>query len=402
MGSVLWGERDSRRRVLVGLLAVFALVDAALGFAFLRWNEGAAAQPIQPLHPVVGQFRPDGTELTECADAGCFQQAFGNVAFREGPKAALALVDDVYGSGADPACHGVTHIIGAASLARFRGNVTRTLAAGAPTCWSGYYHGVLERSLVKAKTRQPDGLAAVARGLCVGERMSPWVLYGCLHGLGHGLMIATGLNLPVSLEVCSRLGRWWDRDACRGGAFMENIQSSYGFRSTFLDDDDPVYPCNQVALGTKRRCYQVVTTRILPLVSDDWERTAEICAGVEKRFVSWCFRSFGRDASSRSNRDATRIAELCAVARPYGAEGYCVEAAAYDITANFASAEEALPLCDAVHVGVRGYCYYGVGTVTARFRTTDAARVADCEALAGDSGYVAECLRGGRENLPRG
>ncbi|HUG64978.1 MAG TPA: hypothetical protein VMK83_07155, partial [Gaiellaceae bacterium] len=59
-----------------------------------------------------------------------------------------------------------------------------------------------------------------------------------------GLMIATGLNLPISLEVCSRLDRWWDRDACRGGAFMENMSSSYGFTSIFLKDDDPLYPCN--------------------------------------------------------------------------------------------------------------------------------------------------------------
>jgi hypothetical protein len=353
-----------------------------------------------PLHPVVSEFRPDGTRLVECADAGCFQQAFGNVAYRQGPKAALDLVDDVYGNGSDPACHRVTHFIGAASLARYDGDVTRTLAAGTPTCWSGYYHGVVERSLVTVKTRKPDGLAAVARKLCSHTGMTPWVVYGCLHGLGHGLMIATGLNLRTALEVCSRLERWWDRDACRGGAFMENIQSAYGFRSTFLKDDDPIYPCNWVPQEVKRRCYQVVTTRVLPFVGDDWERTAEICAGVEKGFADWCFRSLGRDASSRSNRDTDEIAELCEIARAYGGEGHCVEAAAYDITANFSSGEPARVLCDTVHSGVRGRCYYGIGTVTGRFRTSSQARVADCQALASDPQYVADCVRGGVENLP--
>ena len=401
MGGMLWGERVTRRRAVVGLLVAFAIADAALAYAVMHSDARAAVAVAQPLHPVIGDFRPDETRLTDCADPGCFQQALGNIAYREGPKAALELVDDVYGNGSDPACHRVVHMIGAASLARFGGNVTRTLAAGTPTCWSGYYHGVVERSLVKAKSRDPVGLAAVSRSLCSDAHMTPWVVYGCLHGLGHGLMIATGLNLPVSLAVCARLDRWWDRDACRGGAFMENISSSYGFKSRFLKDDDPVYPCNSVAYATKRRCYQMVTSRILPLVGDEWERTAEICAGVESGFVSWCFRSLGRDASSRSNRDVSEIAELCEIARPYGGEGYCIEAAAYDITANFTSGERARTLCDTVHSGVRGQCYYGIGAVTGRFRMHDEARVADCEALASDSQYVADCVRGGRENLPR-
>ena len=157
---VLWGERFTRRRVLVGILVVFALADAALAFAVMQADGSTPARAALPFHPVANDFRPDDTQLGQCSDQGCFQQAFGNIAYRQGPKPALALVDEIYGNGSDPACHRVTHLIGAASLARFRGNVTKTLGAGAPTCWSGYYHGVLERSLVKAKSRQPD----VARG----------------------------------------------------------------------------------------------------------------------------------------------------------------------------------------------------------------------------------------------
>jgi hypothetical protein len=399
---MLWGERARRIRALLMLLVLFALADLAFAVIVMRSDGGstALAAPL-PMHPIVGSFVPDDTRLGDCSDPRCFQQAFGNISYSEGPKAALALANRLYDQGNDPACHRVSHFIGAAALVRFDGNVARALAAGDATCWSGYYHGVLERALVKAKSLEPAALAAVARPLCSSRGVRPIVLYGCFHGLGHGLMIATGLSLPISLDVCGRLRRWWDRDACRGGVFMENLSTSYGFHSVWLKADDPIYPCNWVTHAEKRRCYLNVTTRILPFVDDDWNKTAATCARVEHDFVDECFQSLGRDASNRSGRDPQEIAEHCALARPFGYEGSCVQSASYDITTNFTSAARSRELCGVVDPAVRRQCYYGLGYALARFRATPEARAADCRGLTGEPEYVAACVRGGIENLPR-
>ena len=399
---MLWGERAKRRRALLGLLALFALADLAFALIVMRTDGGSQAQAAPlPMHPIVGSFVPDDTQIGDCSDPSCFQQAFGNLAYREGPKSALALAYKLFDHGADPTCHRVSHFIGAASLLRFDGDVARALAAGDATCWSGYYHGVLERALIRAKSVEPAALARVARPLCSDRNARPIVLYGCLHGLGHGLMIATGLSLPTSLDVCSRLGRRWDRDACRGGVFMENLSSSYGFHSVWLKDDDPIYPCNWVARSAKRRCYLMVTSRILPSVHDDWDRTAAACARVERDFVDECFQSFGRDASNRSNRDPREIARLCALTRRFGHEGDCVEAASYDIATNFASGAPARELCEIVSTALRPACFYGLGYAVSRFRATPDARAEDCQAFARVPEYVAACIRGGVENLPK-
>jgi hypothetical protein len=398
----LSGERGRRRkRTIVALLLIFALADLALAFAVLRGGT-ASAQVALPLHPVAGNFVPDDTQLSQCSDERCFQQAFGNIAFHKGPTDAVRLVDDIYGSGGSPACHRAVHAIGAASLARYRGNVARTLSEGDSTCGSGYYHGVLERSLVNVKVRTAESLGRVARPLCNDAmQFTPWVAYQCLHGIGHGLMIATGLSVPISLGACRRLSTRWERDACKGGVFMENLSTSYGVVSRWLKADDAVYPCNWVQLADKWRCYQMVTSRILPLVGDDWERTAEICAGVESAFVQVCFRSLGRDASSRSWRDPARILETCAVARPYGGEAACIIGAAGDTASNSASGLAARPLCELAGERLRGPCYFGLGWVQGRLAKTPAAREDDCRALTKVPELVAECLSGGRSALPR-
>ena len=174
--------------------------------------------------------------------------------------------------------------------------------------------------------------------------MTPWIAYQCLHGLGHGIMLATGMHLERSLEICKTTETHWERDACKGGVFMENISPSLGV-SRWHRADDLLYPCNAVAFEDRVRCYQMVTTRVLPALGNDWGETAEVCAGAEAAFVQTCFRSFGRDASSHSSRDVERTIETCAVARPYGGEASCIRAAAHDFTANFTSGERARPLC---------------------------------------------------------
>jgi hypothetical protein len=396
---MLWGERVTRRRVLVGVLAFFAVLDVAFALAVLRGGDGAAsaATPL-PLHPVAGSFEPDGTSIDECEVQACLEQAFGNVAYERGPKEALRLFDARIADRGDAGCHRIAHTIGAAALVRYEGNVARTFAEGSPSCWSGYYHGVLERSLLGVQSRTPASLAAVARRLCAdsGVRVVRWVAYQCLHGLGHGLMITTGYELPLSLDVCGRLQTAWDRQSCKGGVFMENNSSLYGFRSRFLRDDDPLYPCNDVARSDKRRCYELVTTRILQVIGFDWDEVARVCSTVERGWVAACFRSFGRDASAQSGRDPDEILRLCALARPYGRDAECISWAARDLTASDAGTERAGRLCAAVSARVRESCYRSIGALVGMLSPAERSRVAGCRAASPVARYAGWCLEGAR------
>jgi hypothetical protein len=399
------GGRLTRRKAVIGFLAVGALLEAAVAFAILAGHEGGAtAATALPLHPVAGTFRPDGTRLENCADQTCKEQAFGNIAFRRGPKAALARFDAYYGDFSDPGCHRVAHAIGSASLARNKGDVAKTFAEGSASCFSGYYHGVLERSLLSVKSYGPNALGAVIRDLCAGAAMrsSMWLTGQCVHGLGHGLMITTGYDLPLSLKVCDRLRLRWERTGCNGGVFMENIASSYGFKSRWLRDDDPVYPCDWVPEEDKLKCYEIQTSRIVREVGGNWERTAEICSGVETHWVSACFRSFGRDVAGQAHEKPEAILEFCALARPYGGEAVCVTGAAMAMTGNFTSGKQAAGLCNMAPAAYRDGCYYGIGSVLVLFGSTTRERERDCHEATPVRRFVGQCVRGGSDYLRLG
>ncbi len=385
---------------MIGLLALAALLEIALVFVVLGRDDERTLVAL-PLHPVAGTFNVDDTKLDECSEQTCIEQAFGNLAYREGPRAALTRFDETIEEG-DPSCHRIAHAIGAASLARYRGNVARTFAEGSSSCFSGYYHGVLERALVTVRSNDPDRLGKVARGLCDDPDVlvSRWMAYQCYHGLGHGLMITTGYGLPTSLEACERIETFLDRTSCKGGVFMENISSSYGVKSRWTRDDDPVYPCNAVDRNDKVTCYGMVTSRILRVDGLDWENAAEICAGVENDFVKTCFRSLGRDISGQTHRDPEEIVELCAVTRPYGAESACISAAAMDMASNYTSGTQAAALCESSPAEVRGECYFSVGAVMGRFTDMPVRQEGQCRRLSAEPEYVTRCIEGTRIKGP--
>jgi len=358
-------------------------------------NLGGVASTL-PLHPVAGKFKPDDTKLSDCSEQTCFEQAYGNISYYQGPKAAFALIAKQYAGGADPSCHRVVHMVGAAALARNHDNVAKTFAEGSSLCWSGYYHGVLERAFLDVKSYDAKSLGAKSRSLCSDKqvRASSWLTYQCLHGLGHGLMITTGLQLPLSLDVCRELNGLWEQTSCKGGVFMENFITSYGGQSPYVRDDDPLYPCDWVAEIDKYTCYQQATTRIIRVVGLDWDKIAAICAQAERKWITTCFGSFGQNVSVNNSRDPDKIIPTCAVARKYGGERECIRYAAMDIAGTYSGGKEAAVLCDNASAPLRGSCFEAIGRMLRHLRSTVSQRQDECRRLTANASYIAQCVSG--------
>lgn len=384
MGST--PTRGTLLRALPFVLAVPVIVGVAVAYLVLSAGGQGGPLPVAQgsiggvFHPVAGEFEPDTTTLEDCrADTGCLMQAFGNIAYRRGPKPALALFEERLAT--DPEveknCHRIVHTIGSAAFKRYGGSVARTFSQGSATCVSGYYHGILERAFLGISSTAH--LVAVARSLCAGGdlRRRGFLDYQCRHGLGHGLMIQTGYDLPLTLSVCARLGTGWDRKACASGSFMENTDTRFGFRSPWLDDDDPLYPCERVGEHNQHSCYLRASWRILTLSGGDFAKTAAACAQL-RVWARACFRGYGRDAAENARYAPERIRDLCELA----AEGRanCLLGAARTI-ANASGAQgirSAAALCRGAARAVRAACYSGVGLVIGMLHPTDASRRSAC------------------------
>ena len=392
-------------RALVVVIALVLTGAASAGTIVLvkRSDDNGSSAPRAPaqqtkahgtLHPVA-QFTPDDTELASCRDQTCYEQAFANIAFKRGPKEAIRAFDRKIRSDrtVEASCHRIIHLVGAAALARYDGNVGKAFAEGSSTCWSGYYHGILTYAFSDVTSKAELGTRA--RAVCADEdlRRTTYIAYQCVHGLGHGLMLQTGYNLPFSLQMCDALTTAWDQTSCTGGVFMENITPSLGYRTKWLKQDDLVYPCNAVKDRHKQYCYLMVTSRILQANGYRWDEAASLCAAVERRWVQTCFQSLGRDASGFTRQSPSRVLALCRHAEAEQDE--CIYGAARDMTSNYANGERASQLCERAPQGIRARCFFGIGTILGGIAATPEGRRAACAALTRTN--VRACLRGSGE-----
>jgi hypothetical protein len=402
------------RVLLFALPAALVVLAAACG-----GGDGGPGDPQTPVarsgstgssfHPVAGNFQPDETELGACGgDFRCLEQAFGNLVYEDGPKQAFKVLADARRStpGVEQNCHRIVHTMGSAGLARYEGDVARTFSEGDSACNSGYYHGILERSFAGAKSQLE--LQTRATEVCRSDkiRLTQWLNFSCLHGLGHGLMIQTGYNLPTSLEICTGLEERWDKDVCAGGAFMENFFTTYQVKSRFVRDDDLTYPCDAELISDDYRtaCYLIVTARVLEQTGYDWRRTAAICDDVQTRYRAVCFESYGRDASGHSSHVPAKIAQKCRL--PRVDQRACFFGASRELTSNDASPRRAAELCRLVSGDDRGWCFHGIGTIVAAMHSDDApAQRRECASVGGDD--VRKCMEGvtgtlGTDSVPEG
>ncbi len=342
---------------------------------------------------VASPFAPDGKRLADCraGDTECLEQSFGNLVYYEGPRPALARLQRMLATNSTVAadCHRITHRMGSAALTRFKDRVAPAFIAGTAVCASGYYHGIIERAFLGQPTNK---LTIVARRLCSDPKINArrFLAYQCIHGLGHGLMIYSGYDLPISLRTCDELRTGFDRVSCSGGVFMENFTSSYGVRSKYLRKSDPIYPCNSVAERHKLYCYLLVTANILRVENGDMKRTADACRRSEPAWVKTCFESFGRDVSGIAGKDAGRALASCRLAKRN--EDDCLYGVSREIVNADAAGERGGRFCAGAPARHRAHCYEGVGSVLASLEPTPESLRATCREVSGR--HARSCLRG--------
>ena len=199
-----------RKLLRVLALATLALVAVPLASTIT----GEPTPPADPAQAAVEHCGgPDGGRLRRCYESLLLDRVRA-----EGARPALDLLDRL--AALDPRVrrdgHMYAHGIGIAALSS-PDRVGAVFASCTPGWQSGCYHGVIQSYFLATREGGGELGTASVDALCDpwrGEGGNPWLLFQCTHGLGHGLTMFHGHDLPRALASCDLLSRPGERDNC--------------------------------------------------------------------------------------------------------------------------------------------------------------------------------------------
>lgn len=390
--------------------ALLAILAAGAGGVVLAHRYG-------PLHfDAAGRARLGGASeciaLSRSARADCYRGALTTEVARTGVAGAIAALQTL--AGVDPDVnrdgHVYAHGIGIEGYLRAR-NVPGTFDDCPDQFSSGCGHGVIQAYL-----ESQSGIDSVTvNALCApyhAPGRTQWQLFQCVHGAGHGLIMMYRGDLPRALGTCDLLAEGWDRASCYGGAFMENIMSAIAphhpaselaasheheqmgheaFKK--LDPEQPLYPCSIMAERYLQPCYEIQTAAILHFNRGSVKATAAICNTAPADMRPICYRSLGRDITSKARRDPVRTRRLCDQSEE-GYRAWCYFGAAKALVDWAAKPEDGLELCREVGTA-RGalVCFRAVGEQIRALGGLEPERERHC-AVAGRAEAIEACRFG--------
>jgi hypothetical protein len=221
-------------------------------------------------------------------------------------------------------------------------------------------------------------------------RVSPWVAWQCVHGIGHGLLIAYDYELPDALTGCERLSRGWDVDVCANGVFMENVHPSLpGASRAWVSESDPEVPCNRVAERHRPACYQYAAGRVIK-IGGSLAEASGVCLSFTPAWIDTCLDGLGRVVGANSNYRPSEVDTLCAGARERA--WVCVSGAAVDSFQNDTSdLPRAGTICSLLAGDSLARCWRSLGSIVGTTATDGADPTAPC-VVAPDERTRSECV----------
>lgn len=419
---------ESRRILLSAVLVVIlalglaAVMSLAGGFALFDVGSGADRDIAREPGAAAIALVEKCSHLGGQEKVGCYQATLSERLEALGVRPTMDALDSLVVRDSDAArdAHVYAHHIGIEAY-QLSPDVSATFSGCTESFSSGCYHGVIQAYFEDRGDTEAQSLEELCRPYKQPDQ-SRWILFQCVHGMGHGLTMYFDHDLPMALEACDLLSDSWDRESCYGGAFMENVMAATaphhpatvlaaetehdadahgdqhaghgtsGSAWKAIDPDDPHYPCSVMDPRYHQQCYLMQTSVMLYHNGGDLRAASASCDEAPENMRPTCHQSLGRSVTAYT-KDPETAAGHCEVG---SAEyrGWCYVGVVKAFVDWTARAENGLDFCRVIEQddNYKTMCYKGLGEEIAALIADHETRASLCARA--ESEFVTTCRQG--------
>lgn len=231
-------------------------------------------------------------------------------------------------------CHGLAHELGHEALRKL--GFSAAFAVQDDVCGSGYIHGVVE---ARFEGVTADQLPTLVRTTCAADDAR------CFHGLGHGLMVATGNDRLAALNWCRTVRAGFARIQCFEGVFMEHFAAEGHHDGAVLSADHLFDACHAEPDPERSVCAFYAPRAWLQAHAFAYDQVFAWCRSEAGKAQDACLKGAGSAAMKYQVYDPSLAAVVCA--RQSGlARRYCVEGATSYLIVHHARTGQGSAFCD--------------------------------------------------------
>lgn len=218
-------------------------------------------------------------------------------------------------SQAESFCHTQGHHIGS-FLYAYTQDLQHALSIADRKCGGSMYHGIVETYfMTEILLKDTDKDDIQIKDSC-NELAEDWpLLYNeCVHGIGHGLLKAYG-DISPAVARCDEFQYQIEQDNCQQGVFMENVVEFYITGGGIFDEDDLLYPCNQLDSKYAANCYYYHASYILKKTLSASKSFEQCNRLIDENLIQICYIGIGRQLGA-SITPFQRVIDYCQAGNP--------------------------------------------------------------------------------------
>jgi len=295
-------------------------------------------------------------------------------------------------------CHSIAHHLGE-WVYGYTKNLDESFQYADPlSCGGGLYHGIFSNYFSILNFEDAMAEQVEVKHLCNGieDNFYSLDMAHCLHGIGHGLLLLYDYDVFAAVQRCEEFNTNLEQNSCANGIFMQNVLKNFETDEGQFDQEDILFPCNEIKSHFTPTCYIWQGPYILKQRDFEVYSSFRECDNIIQEFIKYCYYGIGAELETDAAGKMELALRFCQAGEKLDYHKYCFRGMA--MKTSMVYLDSGFKFCSLAPEESKEECYDGLGYWIKLRHDSDEKRKRECS-KAENTQYFEICMNAKIEGI---